>query len=62
MALVLIENKKLQSSIKDLEVKLTRASCWEEVLEVKVLAFDKQRQLLKVENRLLTERLRCGAN
>ena len=55
MALVLVENKELQSTVKDLEVRLTRTCHREEDLKVKVLALDKEHQLLEAENRLLTE-------
>jgi hypothetical protein len=62
MAHVLKENKKLQSSVKDLEVRLTQTRYREEDLEVKVLALEKEHQLLEAENRSLTERLSHSAN
>jgi cell division septum initiation protein DivIVA len=62
MAPVFEENKKLQSSVKDLEARLTRTRHREEDLEVKVLALEKEHQLLETENRSLTEQLSCSAN
>jgi cell division septum initiation protein DivIVA len=49
MAPVLEENKKLQLSVKDLEARLTRTRHREEDLEVKVLALEKQHQLLETD-------------
>jgi hypothetical protein len=60
-SLILAENKKLQSSIKDLEARLTRTRHRED-LEVKVLALEKEHQLLEAENRSLTERHGRSAN
>lgn len=50
MAPVLEENKKLQSLVKDLEARLTRTHHREEDLEGKVLALEKEHQLLESEN------------
>lgn len=57
MAPVLEEKKRLQSSVNDLKAILTKVRHQEEDLEVKVLALEKEHQLLELENRSLTARL-----
>ncbi|XP_066375112.1 uncharacterized protein [Miscanthus floridulus] len=53
MALVLEENKRLQSLVNDLKARLTKVRHREEDLEVKVLALEKDHQVLESENRSL---------
>jgi len=50
MAPILVENKRLQTSVNDLDASLTRA-CHQEELELQVLK-------LETKNQSLTERLR----
>ena len=57
MALVLEENKKLQTSVTDLQARLIQDYHHKEDLEVKVLELEKDRQLMEVENQLLIEQL-----
>ena len=57
MVLVLEENKELQTSVTDLQVHLTQECHHKEDLEVKVLALEKDKQLLEVENHSLREQL-----
>lgn len=57
MALVLVENKRLQSLVNDLDASVTRACHQEEHLEIKVLALLKEHEMLEVETRTLIEQL-----
>lgn len=62
MAPVLAENKRLQSSVDDLDASLTLARDRERELELQVLDLQKERQTLEAENRLLTKRLSHGVD
>lgn len=62
MALVLIENKRLQSSVNDLDASLTRAGHREEDLEMRVLDLEKEHQVLETENCSLMEGLSHDAD
>ena len=59
MAQVLEENKELQASVTDLQVHLTQERHRKEDLEVKVLALEKDMQLLEAENHSLSEQFGC---
>ena len=56
MAPVLEENKSLQASMKDLQVRLLQERHHREDLEVKVLALE-ERQQMEVESQSMAERL-----
>lgn len=64
MALILAKNKRLQSSVNDLDASLTIPRRREEDLdlELKVLALEKEHHALEVEKMSLTERLSHGAD
>jgi cell division protein FtsL len=62
MALVLAKNKRLQSSVTELEARLTRTCHREEDLKVKVLTLEKEHQVLEAENWSLTKQLSRSAD
>ena len=62
MAPVLEENKKLQTSMTDLQARLNQECHRREDLEVKVLALEKEHQQMEVESQSLTKRLSHSAN
>ena len=55
MVLMLEGNKELQASMIDLHVRLTQEHHRKEDLEVKVLALEKDKQLLEAKNHSLSE-------
>ena len=57
MAPVLVENKSLQASVKDLKACLLQECHHREDLEVKVFALETDRQQMEVESQSMAEQL-----
>ena len=62
MPAVLEENKKLQTSMTDLQARLTQERHRREDLEAKVLALEKDRQVMEAENHSLAEQCNHSAD
>ena len=62
MTPMLEENKNLQALVTDLQARLLQERHRREDLEVKVLALEKDRQLMDAENQSLAERLHCSTD
>ena len=60
--MVLEENKTLQASVKDLQVRLLQERHHREDLEVMVLALDKEHQQIEVEGQSMAEQLSRSTN
>ena len=62
MALVLEENKELQASVNNVQVRLTQECYHREDLEVKVLALEKEHHQMEVEGQSMAKQLSHSTN